>query len=156
MNSERIITARYKEFLLYVEWRPGDEIRGYIRHVATETMRRFESSLGLIKEIESIINRYEMPKQTFQERKWSEGIKHAGEADIMKAVSERDDISMKSPEFLITVQFRYNSSWQGSIKWLNSKKERRFRSALELIKLIDEAVEKSGLPAEDEMPSWDD
>lgn len=42
--------------------------------------------------------------------------------------------------FVVQVQFCQNSSWQGTVAWAEQKKEQRFRSTLELIKLIDEAL----------------
>ena len=42
--------------------------------------------------------------------------------------------------FVVQVQFTQNSSWQGTVAWTEQKKEQRFRSTLELIKLIDEAL----------------
>lgn len=38
--------------------------------------------------------------------------------------------------FILHLQFRRNKSWQGTIKWVESKKAIQFRSALELIKII--------------------
>lgn len=45
--------------------------------------------------------------------------------------------------FIIRVQYRQNASWQGSVQWVEGGKEQHFRSALELIKLMDEALEKA-------------
>ncbi len=42
--------------------------------------------------------------------------------------------------FLIRVQFCRNNTWQGTIQWLDEHKTRSFRSLLELIQLINEAV----------------
>lgn len=42
--------------------------------------------------------------------------------------------------FVVQVQFCRNASWQGTVAWTEKKKEQSFRSALELIKLIDEAL----------------
>ena len=48
--------------------------------------------------------------------------------------------------FIIQIQYRQNSSWQGKIVWVEQNKTLYFRSALELIKLIDSAlVEESVL-----------
>ncbi len=41
--------------------------------------------------------------------------------------------------FLLRVQYRRNTSWQGTIQCLNTKKSCVFRSVLELGTLIDEA-----------------
>lgn len=42
--------------------------------------------------------------------------------------------------FIIRVQHRQNSSWQGLVTWMEENKTVSFRSALELIKIIDEVV----------------
>lgn len=42
--------------------------------------------------------------------------------------------------FSIRVIFRQNSSWQGSISWLDTGQEQSFRSVLELIFLMDSAL----------------
>ena len=46
--------------------------------------------------------------------------------------------------FTIQVQFRQNATWQGTIAWMESKKIQQFRSALEMIKLMDNAFSESG------------
>lgn len=43
--------------------------------------------------------------------------------------------------FIINVKCRQNRTWQGTVKWIEGQKEVPFRSALELIKLIDSAME---------------
>lgn len=45
--------------------------------------------------------------------------------------------------FVVHVQYRQNATWQGKIIWADQKTECSFRSALEMIKLIDQAVEAS-------------
>ena len=42
--------------------------------------------------------------------------------------------------FSIRILFRQNASWQGSITWLEGRQEQSFRSVLELILLIDNAL----------------
>lgn len=44
--------------------------------------------------------------------------------------------------FLINVKKAHGHTWQGHIQWIEGQKEENFRSALEMIKLIDSAVEK--------------
>ena len=43
--------------------------------------------------------------------------------------------------FVIQVQFRRNATWQGTIQWVDQNKRQSFRSTLEMIRLIDEALE---------------
>lgn len=44
--------------------------------------------------------------------------------------------------FVIQVMNTQNSTWQGTVTWTDGKKQESFRSALELIKLIDSALEE--------------
>lgn len=43
--------------------------------------------------------------------------------------------------FAVKILFRQNASWQGSVTWLEGKREQSFRSVLELILLISSALE---------------
>ena len=45
--------------------------------------------------------------------------------------------------FMVKVLFRQHTSWQGTITWLEKKSEQPFRSVLELILLMDSALNSS-------------
>ena len=47
----------------------------------------------------------------------------------------------KRATFAVRVLFRQNASWQGSVSWLEGGKEESFRSALELLLLMNSALE---------------
>lgn len=42
--------------------------------------------------------------------------------------------------FVVQIQFQDNATWQGSITWARKGQEVRFRSMLEMIKLMDDAL----------------
>ena len=42
--------------------------------------------------------------------------------------------------FTVRILFRQNASWQGSVTWVEGKQEQSFRSVLELILLLDNAL----------------
>lgn len=52
----------------------------------------------------------------------------------------------EKPEFHVKLYFMQNTSWQGEILWINTGKKIRFRSMLELIMIMQEAMEISGEP----------
>ncbi len=58
--------------------------------------------------------------------------------------------------FIIRVQHRQNSSWQGRITWMDEDKTVYFRSMWEMLKLIDSAVGTGGQEESLEEPSWTD
>ena len=43
--------------------------------------------------------------------------------------------------FILRVQHRQNSTWQGRITWVNENKTLQFHSVWELTKLIEEALD---------------
>ena len=56
--------------------------------------------------------------------------------------------------FLVYIQYRENASWQGRVQWLEGEQEQNFRSLLELLNLLQGAMEKGGPPGE-ELREWD-
>ena len=48
----------------------------------------------------------------------------------------------KTETFIIKVMDQQNATWQGSVTWVDEQREQYFRSTLELLKLIDGALEK--------------
>ena len=60
-------------------------------------------------------------------------------SDITKIDNHRDVGSTKGT-FEISVKFMQNSTWQGQIHWVEKNQKQNFRSALEMLKLMDEAL----------------
>lgn len=60
--------------------------------------------------------------------------------------------------FVVKVQHKQNSSWQGRITWMEKNRTLCFRSAWELLKLIVSAVEtvKGTEEGDEREPSWFD
>ena len=50
--------------------------------------------------------------------------------------------------FIVRVQQRQNSSWQGRITWVDEDKTVYFRSVFEMMKLIDDALKQGENPEE--------
>lgn len=55
-------------------------------------------------------------------------------------MSEKLSLGNKPQNFVIEVKCRENHTWQGTIQWVEGKKKENFRSALELIRLMDSAL----------------
>lgn len=61
----------------------------------------------------------------------------------------------EASNFLITIHHQENHSWQGVIEWLDSGKKMHFRSELELIMLMQNAIQIHQLE-KNHFRSWDD
>lgn len=55
---------------------------------------------------------------------------------------KRDD-SKKSGTFIVKVEKTQNENWQGRVTWADENKSQHFRSTLELLMMIDNALQKS-------------
>ena len=64
-----------------------------------------------------------------------------------------ENVSGKKATFIVQVQFKQNATWQGTITWTEKKKEQRFRSTLEMIKLMNDAVAETG-QIQEPMAAW--
>lgn len=45
--------------------------------------------------------------------------------------------------FRLKIMDQQNGTWQGSVTWVEEQREQHFRSALELLKLIDGALDNN-------------
>lgn len=63
------------------------------------------------------------------------------EAINKQTVSEKRE-AKEAATFILQIKFRQNNTWQGSLEWVEKKKTLMFRSALELIKIIDSTKEQ--------------
>ena len=60
-------------------------------------------------------------------------------SEIIKLEEQQNNGSTKGT-FQISVKFMQNSTWQGEILWVEKNQRQNFRSALEMLKLMDEAL----------------
>ena len=56
--------------------------------------------------------------------------------------------------FIVRVQHRQNSSWQGRITWMEEDKTIQFRSVWEMVKLIESAVDIVSKDEDGNEPTW--
>lgn len=60
-------------------------------------------------------------------------------------MEETQKTTDKKATFIVQVQYCENSTWQGEVKWVEHDEGMHFRSMLELVKLMDSAIEKTSL-----------
>ena len=64
------------------------------------------------------------------------------------------DLKTADSSFLIKIKYRQNSSWQGTVQWIETGKSQNFKSCLELIRLMDIAVNSDKENTESEEKNW--
>lgn len=61
---------------------------------------------------------------------------------------------MERNSFVVSIHHQENHSWQGTIQWLETGKTLHFRSQLEMMTLMNEAVNQN-TKQEEQPRSWD-
>lgn len=143
LSEQNRFPNHYCDLAVYVDRGIKDEVAGYLVHIAENQAWRCENIACFVKTCEKVFNSINYPQATHLLRQMGNGtgrgLKHERGIDDM-AVKTDNIPEENKPTFLIKIKYRQNASWQGSIKWLETDTEKNFRSALELIKLMDDAV----------------
>ena len=109
--------------------------RGRFYNPYMEAEQPFESLIQLLQGMEANMESMAFPKayqitRTFAPRPKNES-PPVGDAPLQGKVAT----------FAVRILFRQNASWQGSVTWLEGRQEQSFRSVLELILLMDTALQ---------------
>ncbi len=114
---------------------------GWVYNAHYDKTVAFSDGLELLAAMENLFDALSFPGRFEDYRHFSSSAAKKNR----KGTKERDGMSDKSKEeqatFIIHVQFRRNATWQGTIQWVDEDKRQSFRSTLEMIRLIDEALE---------------
>ena len=75
---------------------------------------------------------------------------HRQQQKIKRKLSDEEMLNNNGDKgtFIVRVEQRQHSSWQGRVTWVEENKTVSFRSALELIKLMDGALEEASAQTE--------
>ena len=108
---------------------------GRIYNMYLDSGIAFRSTMELLKCMDSMLEEMNYP-QSFSGRRvfWQ---------SEMNAQPEKAPNSLKTGKkatFSLRILFRQNASWQGSVLWCDEKSEESFRSVLELLMLMDNAL----------------
>ena len=117
-------------------------LQGELYHSYSREPCKYDDIVGMLKAMEELYDTLQFPMSSTESRSFYTGRKkmtRKGMAKVMKDEILLDKRGEKGT-FIIQVQYRQNSSWQGKVVWVEENKTQHFRSALELIKLMDGAL----------------
>ena len=115
------------------------QLRGSLYSPQLDRSIPFDNLLQLLLVIEELMDRSNMPQRGMDLRMFQP-------QDYTQALLERPAPAAHQPalaSFSVTVLFRQNASWQGTVVWNERQLESHFRSALELISLMDGALSQA-------------
>lgn len=138
-----------------------DSWGGDVKHVKSDQMCSFSDVLEMTLLIQEKLEAVGFPQSTTEKRCWSSEDpghrdKPGSRREEMRERKQKTATQKGGPTFFIRINYRQNASWQGTIQWLEGKSTRFFRSHLEMVMLMQEAVEKSGGAEARILSSWED
>lgn len=124
-------------------WRGGD-IYGRFYTMYAEESFAFEGACSLLLQMEQVFDTINFPASSTEYRRFNKTpgrfkTAHKEGGNDLKT----DNVKGDQATFIVKVAFREHSTWQGTVSWVEGRQDVCFRSALELIRLIDSAVGKA-------------
>jgi len=102
----------------------------------------FHNEVEMLLGLNDLFDDIDFPQAAYQTRSFFD-------KPIPKIIRKVEDTLENKPNltidnskttFIVNVQYRQNASWQGSITWVEQSRTQQFRSAFEMIQLMNEAV----------------
>jgi hypothetical protein len=162
-QGRRIICrAQLQEFYVIIDSESPVNFKGLIVYEALKQSQQFVSFLELIHLISIRLDEMGLAQPATEIRSFDETSTSTGRKGTISALKNqhKKDPAKKllgKPEFMIRLNLRQNATWQGELYWVNADRRIHFRSLLEMVNLMQEAMEISGEPqAESAFRSWYD
>jgi len=126
----------------------GGLLRGELQSRYFEAPYVFYDLIRMIEKMEEIFDSKGFPQMFLKPRTFSDGGRATRKNKPVKNYAMKDIVDFKAKEgmdvskctFEIAVRFRQNATWQGQIIWAEKNLKQNFRSVLEMLRLMDEAL----------------
>lgn len=125
-----------------------ENMEGRLYHKYKKDAVYFHSVSSLLNEMERLYDRIGFPQAATRQRTFSDlNGKTRRQEEAIQVTDTKDLLGHSGDKatFIVHVRYRQNATWQGDILWAEKKKKLYFRSALELLKLIDSALDEEGI-----------
>ena len=158
VTKERLVLHSPNVVALCMDSYNEEHQNGRLYHQYTDHPLRFGSLLTALEQMERLYDELRFPfastepRSFFADRRAREQVlRRSGKMpeleeyrrkDMRKMATFEDVIENRGTDatFIVRVSHRQHSSWQGEVTWVDEQKKEYFRSALELVKLIDGAL----------------
>ena len=120
------------------------ELAGEFYHSYSEKPVPFQGIGQMTLRMEKLYDWLRFPHPGTNSRSFTETAKPDGKIHERNRIMSDESLLTKHGDigtFIVRVQHRQNSSWQGRITWMEEDRTIQFRSVWEMIKLIENAVD---------------
>lgn len=133
---------------------------GRFYHSYSREPETFASLAEMLFTMEQLFDRLNFPRRGNTERSFTQQhTTYSTNKEYSKIMSDKELLEHHGEQetFIVRVQHRQNSTWQGRITWADKNKTMNFRSIWEMIHLMEDALYED-IPKEEmpEMRSWNE
>lgn len=125
----------YRTTLVCVDDYQDSILRGRMYNPYFPEGKTFRSLMEFLRAMEELLDEMQFPQSFTVARTFADPPQMKAGSPPEQKVQEG-----RCATFAVRVLFRQNASWQGSVTWLESGRDESFRSALELVFLMDSAL----------------
>jgi len=147
-NENKPVTAMSLKMIAEITLDDDGGIHGELDSIYFKELFTFTSIVRMIEMMETTFDFKGFPEKQMNPRSFSGAVKrfekhefdlhtHAEENAAFKDKPRPDG---KTCTFEISVRYRHNAEWQGSIHWVEKDTTKDFASIVEMVKLINEAL----------------
>ncbi len=160
MSKDQCYLGTPNGVVLCVDHVKAGQFGGRMYHAYAQVPKEFKNLEEMLFEQEELYDFLNFPYPATNDRTFSDGTQRREIVQERTRIMSDKDLLSKHGDlgtFIIRVQHRQNSSWQGRVTWTEKDKTVYFRSVWELIKLIAGALDTVSEPEEgQEEISWPD
>lgn len=139
---EKIQGNDYWITMVYIDSYEDNVLRGCLTNPFLNNWQNFTSLSDFIIKMELMMDMMDLPQSYASNRRFSN--------EPLPQLHKPTGVMRRGNKatFSLTIRFRRNNSWQGTISWLETHREQNFRSVLELIVMMDSALREQRYPSE--------
>jgi len=143
-GKKNLVTAMSIQMRIYLATYGEGQLRGELHSRYLSEPYVFADMINMIHKMEDLFDTNGFPQAFLSTRSFDDGKRGKMKRKVERngAISKDDQTTPISAKcsFDVTVRFRQNATWQGQIFWVERNVRQDFRSVLEMLKLMDEAM----------------
>ena len=131
---KKLRNEEYRTTMVCIDSYQNGILSGRFFNPYLDSGQSFQSLTQFLQMMEKTLNHMALPSAFTATRTFAPPPVHDPDPPEVK------EQTGKLSTFAIRILFRQNASWQGLVTWMEGRQEQSFRSALELILLMDSAL----------------
>lgn len=134
-RTTKFVPAEQKISIIQITGYRDKNFEGILQNAYFKESQSFTNLTQLLLLIDGLQDQLQYPQRCMETRSFKE----AASPPLQLPQSEAPPAEILAT-FKLHLLFRQNASWQGSVTWVEAGTEAQFRSALELVSLMDSVL----------------